>query len=127
MAEENVAETAEPKTVRFYYLKSVHFRVIHADGAFGGVTPKGQLHFSVYSERHAIPKEIVYDIKENGTIGEERIADRVVRNGLVRELDADIVMDLPTAVSFRTWINTKVDSMVKEQAKEKTQEKENAK
>lgn len=43
--------------IRFNYIKSAQFRVIHADGAIGGVTPNGFIHMALFNERAAIPRE----------------------------------------------------------------------
>ena len=36
-----MASESSAAGVRFFYIKSTLFRVIHADGALGGVTPRG--------------------------------------------------------------------------------------
>jgi hypothetical protein len=46
----------EDEVVVFEYIKSQLFRVIHSDGAIGGITPTGNVHVAFYSDRAAIPK-----------------------------------------------------------------------
>jgi hypothetical protein len=55
--------------IAFEYIKSNLFRVIHADGAIGGVTPSGNLHLAFFSERPAIPRMIVHKRDPSGTLG----------------------------------------------------------
>lgn len=38
------------KTVSFAHRESQSFRVIHVDGAFGGLTPNGKLYAAMYSQ-----------------------------------------------------------------------------
>jgi hypothetical protein len=38
-----------------HYIKSKDFRVIYAEGAWGGPSPHGMIAFSLYNERPPIP------------------------------------------------------------------------
>jgi hypothetical protein len=83
-------------TVALEYIKSQFFRVIHVDGAIGGPTPTGHIHLALFSERPAIPRRVVVPIA-NGSLGDPIPAETVVRDGMVREMDVDIMMSLSTA------------------------------
>lgn len=113
-----------PKLVKFDYIKSKAFRVLHVDGAWGGITPNLNIHMSVFSERHPIPQQIVVEVAEDGVTKE--LPDRkLARDGMVREVDADLVMDLPTAAAIYQWLGEKIkelDALVQKQVK-KTGEK----
>ncbi len=78
------------------YLKSQHFRVIHVDGGIGGPTPSGHIHFAVFSERPAIPRRLVADVS-GGAIGDPIPEETVVRDGMIREMDIDMVMTISAA------------------------------
>ena len=93
--------------VNFDYIKGQHFRVIHTDGAIGGITPRGLIHMSLYSERQAIPRRTVFPI-EDDKLGNELIAERIVRDAVVRELDVDVIMTIETAESLCEWLHNKV-------------------
>ncbi len=81
-------------SITFHYIKGTQFRVIHVDGAIGSLTPRGLIHAALYSERAAIPQMEV-----------------VSRPGLVRELEASLMLDLNAAVSFRDWLSTRIDEL----------------
>ena len=49
MAEVSI-DPKRPTRVRFHYLKSQLWRVVHVDGAIGGITPRGMIHAALYSE-----------------------------------------------------------------------------
>ena len=83
---------ASPR-VNFDYIKSQNFRVIHMDGALGGLTPNGHIHMSLYSERPPIPRRMVYPLAE-GQLGEEIKDERVTRDAIVREVDIDVMMTI---------------------------------
>lgn len=89
-----------------FYEKGNFFRVIHADGAYGGITPHGNLHFAFYSERSAIPKQVEFDVVD-GLPGPERVID--TKKGLFREIETDVVMSFGTAVQFKFWLEHQLD------------------
>ena len=97
---------ASPR-VNFDYIKGQQFRVIHADGAIGGLTPNGHIHMSLYSERPPIPRRMVFTI-EGSRLGNELLAERVVRDAIVREVDIDVIMTVDVAESLVTWLTEKV-------------------
>jgi hypothetical protein len=105
-----VDATSEPEVLPDHmtidYVKSNAFRVIHMDGAWGGVTPQLRLQMAVYSERGAIPRRVVHATTPEGTLGEE--THKEVRADIVREVEADIIMDLSVAIALREWLDTRI-------------------
>jgi len=117
-------ETSQPETpsqIRFHYIKSNFFRVVHVDGAHGGVTPKREIEINFYSERPAIPRTMTYRVQPNGHLGDEITEERDTRGGIVREIEVGAVMDIATAEAIITWLqrNIKIikDSQKKEEQK----------
>jgi len=106
MADENAPVARAPQSVRFFYIKGQHFRVVHMDGLIGGLTPRGMLHVSTYSERPAIPQTTEHDIGENGQLSGAIHQEGKV--GIVRELDVDIIMSRTTAVELRDWLTDRI-------------------
>lgn len=106
----------EEERVVFEYIKSAHFRVIHADGAIGAVTPNGFIHFALYSERAAIPRKIVHKIEEGGRLGEPIPEETVAREGIVREMDVDVFVTVEVAESLRNWLEEKIKTVKERQA-----------
>jgi len=97
-----------PHRVAFDYIKSQHFRVIHADGAIGSPTPQGNLHIAFFSERPAIPRRIVHELDSRGQIGGALPDEMVSRDSIVREIDCDVHMSLPSAKAFYDWLGTQI-------------------
>jgi hypothetical protein len=100
----------EEGTISFDYLKSQLFRVIHADGAIGGITPSGYIHCSFYSERQAIPKHQTFVLNKEGALGQPIAEKTVVRNAIVRELDVDVIMNIDVARALADWLMQQVTS-----------------
>lgn len=110
--------------VKFHYVKSNAFRVVHVDGAIGGITPAGLIFASLYSERGAIPQIMVHDVTDAGQVGAERPEERISKEGIVREVEVGAIMGVETATSFVKWLQDQIDLLKKlksgtEQEKEK--------
>jgi hypothetical protein len=106
MVDDEEKETDLPKQIAFHYVKSSQFRVVHGDGIIGGITPQGLLHFAVYSERPAIPQVVVHDVDAEGRIGKE--SQKVGREGVVRELEVDVIIGISMAKAIRDWLTDKL-------------------
>lgn len=101
-----------PQEITFHYIKSNHFRIVHADGAWGGITPRGLLQINLYSERQPIPKQTVYPL-EGEKLGTELLDRRQSRDGPVREMEVGAMIDLNTARSLRNWLDEKIAELEK--------------
>jgi hypothetical protein len=95
-----------PERIRFHYIKSNEFRTIHVDGIHGGLTPQGLIQMAVFSERFPIPRETVHSVAEKG-LGPEIRQERVSREGIVREVDVNLIMSATQARSIAKWLNGK--------------------
>jgi len=104
-----MAEQKTP-TITFNMIKSNYFRVVYAEGAWGGVTPKGDISFALYNERHALPQVTRLELKEvpGGlqAAAPEEILER--KEGVVREVEVQVVMNLGSAISFHEWLGQKI-------------------
>lgn len=89
-------EKPQKVEVPFHQRKSPDYRVIHVDGMISGFTPQGSFQVTVYSERFAIPQTVVHDIVQIAdgemAIGAEKREKRVSIDGVVRILDATLMM-----------------------------------
>lgn len=94
--------------ISVHLIKANGFRVIHADGVWGGISPNANIHMSLYSERRPLPREVTYTFTDDGKLEE---TGRDTRSGVVREIEMDAVMSLDTAVSIRDWLNEKIEEL----------------
>ena len=103
-------KTRNIKQIEFDFIKSNFFRVIRADGAFGGIAPGGAIHMAIYSERQAIPTKTVHSL-DGQQLGAEIVEKREGRTAIVREVEVDVVMELPQAIVFRQWLDEKITQL----------------
>ncbi|MYA77223.1 MAG: hypothetical protein F4132_12935 [Gemmatimonadetes bacterium] len=100
-----------PQNVTIHILKSNQFRVVHSDGAWGGLTPQGLLSIGFFSERHPIPQEVEYRLYPNGKLSDEQ--NRKGKTGIVRELEVNVVMSIDNARSLVSWIQSHIEKVDK--------------
>lgn len=94
-----------PPNVKFHYLKSNYFRVVHADGLLGSITPKNDIFVTFYNERSPLPDSLTFEITPKGEMGKEIESQRVINSdGFVREMEVGIVFDIDFARSFALWL-----------------------
>ena len=61
-----------------------------------------------FSERAPIPRQQVYEVTPDGKLGAEVGGSRMVRDGIVREIEMAVMMDLPTAKLIHGWLGTTI-------------------
>jgi len=106
--------------VRFHFIKSNFYRVIHVDGAYGGLTPRGGIFFALYSERVPIPQITVHKITNDTTLGEEIQEERQAKDGIVREVETGIAMDLAAAEGFHKWLGERISELRRAMSEKET-------
>lgn len=106
-------EDFDPTTpvVAFDYLKAPNFQSLRADGVIGGITPSGRIHMAVYSERPAIPRRLTHEINEDGKLG--KIVEVQSRDSIVREMSADVFLDLHAAEKINEWLSQQIEDLKK--------------
>lgn len=105
-----------PDEMVFDYEKSKDFRVIHVDGAHGGVQPGApSIVMSVYSERMPIPRQEVYKQTDAGLV---KIRDKTVKRpcDVLREVEASLVFSQTTARAIYEWLGKRLEESAKVEA-----------
>lgn len=96
--------------VRFDYIKSNFFRVVHADGVHGGLTAKGGLQMAFFSECKPIPQTETYKVSQ-GRVGE--CVSTKVCDAIVREVEVQVLMNLSMAKAMYQWLGDKIETAEK--------------
>lgn len=90
--------------IEFHYIKSNSFRAVHCDGVWGGTTPRGYITMNFYSERAPIPNRLKHAVEPDGRVGKEIAEGRITREGIIREVEVEVIMDLEMAKSVVDWL-----------------------
>jgi hypothetical protein len=105
-ASKNGKETEKPPIeIKFDYIKSNQFRVIHVDGVHGGSSPKGLIQMAFFSERNPIPKQETYEL-EKGMLAKRKKVEK--REAIVREVEVEALFDLQVAEAIVGWLQEKI-------------------
>jgi hypothetical protein len=100
---------SKPSTVTFHYIKSNFFRTVHTTGVFGGLNPDGTLYVVAFNDRAPLPDVTVQKIENNGQLGGEIIEQRKSTDGIVRELEVGMTMDVRTAQLVVDWLKERIE------------------
>jgi hypothetical protein len=110
--DKEVAENINiPKELNIHYIKSGCYRTFHVDGIFGGITPSGKIHAAAFIERQVLPEIVRQEVKSDGMLGSE--VSRVTKQGITREIESGLIMDISVAKTFRDWLDKKIEEFEK--------------
>ncbi len=107
--EKSVGEQKKLAEVEFHYIKSNLYRVVHSDGAYGGITARGYLHVAFYNERRAIPKTISLIPDDKTAESKEEVTETI--GGIVRELEVGVIMDEQSTAELIEWLTRKLNEL----------------
>ena len=98
--------TKEPVSIDVNYVESSFSRVIHVDGAWGGLAPQGNIHMAIYSEHNTSPQQVTYTFVSGET--KEKVEMSVGKGRFTREIEANLIMTPDVARAIRDWIDDKL-------------------
>ncbi len=99
-----------PSEMDVHYIKTNSYRTFHVDGIYGGITPNGKIYAELFIQRSATPKLVKHKVTDSG-LGD--VISKEGKSGMIREIEAGIIMDMDVAITFRDWLNTKVEQFDK--------------
>ena len=99
------------RQITFHNQISSNFREIHVDGAFGGITPRGQINVNFFAERFPIPKSTNYFIEESNLVGDKVKDGEDSKIGVVRQYEFGVYFDLKTAKDIRSFLNDRINEL----------------
>jgi len=101
-------EPQEVQELRTRFKRSKFCRVIHADGAWGSVTPQLNVHMALFSEHRALPDGTLIQMDEVGGVKDTPTEDPAI---LIREIEADVILSEQAAIALRDWLTGRIDQL----------------
>lgn len=101
------------KTLEIHNLKSAEYREVHVDGALGGLTPTGYINVSFYGQRAVIPKSTIFEMTEEGRLGDRIKDSKESKKGIIREFEFGIYMDLTTCEALKEFLERQINEYSK--------------
>ncbi len=102
---------ADKNSIVIHNIKNPGFRQIHVDGAQGGITPSGYINLNFYSQRGVIPLGTEFNIDQENKIAEPIKNIEGSKNGIVREFEIGIYMDINACESLKNFLESKIDEL----------------
>ena len=92
-----------------------NYRVIPANGLYGGITPRGDLRIDFFVEYQDIPKqgEFAYEVQPDGSVKE---VQKSKRKQFVRTMQVGVMIPGNQVPSFAQWFQDKVEKLKLTQA-----------
>jgi hypothetical protein len=109
-----VSDHETKKSLTFKYIFPDDHNPVFANGAFGGVSPSGDIMVHFYTERAALPRKVSHELNPDGTLGEAIDTEPEDHaESLVRFITCGVVLTLEGAKSVHDWLGKKIESAEK--------------
>ena len=106
----------EKQTIDFIYIKPKN-PTLSVNGVYGGPSKFLGIDMHFFYERTPIPNKTIRELNDDGSMGKVIKQDR--SDGVIREVQCSINMDILSAKTFVTWLNEKIESIEKQKIFEK--------
>lgn len=111
-----MADASAKSHIRYNFIRSANYRDIHIDGIWGGVHPGGYIQMAVFKDKSHLPDVVEYEMREDGRLGNETSRD--LPNGITREVEVDIAMNLNVAILMRDWLSERIGELTPDKKSE---------
>lgn len=103
----------EKDSIKYKYIFKDDYNPRYANGAYGGLTPRGEISINFFYERPALPKEQIHEMQD-GNIG-QLISNVPADNAatLVRVIENGVILNLQTAKQVVSWLQLKIETIEK--------------
>lgn len=105
---ESQSRTEDAPTLTFHMQKGNLFRVVYCDGVWVSSSTTGGVEFLFYTERPPIPQQVTYSISGGG-LGEEIKQKRVIKDGMVREIEVGVILPELVLETMYYWLKDRFD------------------
>lgn len=89
--------------VDFRFIFDDDYRPSYANGAYGGLTPKGEVVINFFTERWAIPRKETDALLETGQLGAV-LSTEPANLPVVRTISSGVIMSKETAKEIHDWL-----------------------
>jgi hypothetical protein len=96
------------KTIRFVYKRAPDYRLLPANGGFGGLTTSGAISIDFYVERQAMPAEEIIRVREDSAVQRDIIPD-VAEKIIDREVLVGFLLTSSSAKAIGQWLIEQAD------------------
>lgn len=99
------------KSLTFKYVLPDNLRDFYINGAYGGLTPRGEISMHLYCERNPMPINMTHTINKNGSLSKTTTSEYGA--DVIRLVQSSVIMDVGTAIAIRDWLDDKISEAKK--------------
>jgi hypothetical protein len=103
----------KPEKIKFKYIFKDDYNPKYVNGAFGGISPQGEIVINFYLERVALPRSQTYAFNQ-GMVLKEIANEREPgdhETSVVRFVENGIVLDLAHAEDIHRWLGDHIKNL----------------
>jgi len=113
--DEKLKKEEIPKEIDIQYDFDPSYRIVAANGVYGGITPRGDMKIDFFVESLDVPHQVRNKVLPDGKLGEE--ISRSPGKRLVRRLQVGLILSINDAGRIADFIKQRIE-LVKAKAKE---------
>jgi hypothetical protein len=96
----------KPTTVKFNHKFPDDYRIVAVNGAWGGISPRGDLLMHFFIEHKTVPDQEIKSLKEDGSFDDSK--DFPTEIEIDRKMQIGVMMPREQAASLAHWILDKI-------------------
>lgn len=105
--------------VNFKYKFAEDYNPIYSNGAYGGVSPRGEIVINFYLERNPIPHTETVEINSKGEfVGKPKLDPENHDKNVIRYVSTGIIMNLESAKALHQWLGEHIEYLEMDKKKE---------
>lgn len=109
----------EKLDVNFKYVFDDNYNPVYVNGAYGGISPMGEIVANFYFERKPIPYESTYKINKNGEVLDEEVVKPANHDeNYVRFVSTGVILNLDSAKAIHKWLGEHIESLERQKRSE---------
>jgi hypothetical protein len=97
-------------TVNYKYELPDDYNLRYVNGAYGGISPQGEIILNLFMERLPVPKEQTYELKQAGEgtleVGQVISETNPPLITLIRHIQTGVIMNLDSARRIRNFLDS---------------------
>lgn len=102
------------KRVEYNYIFPDDYNPLYVNGAFGGISPQGEITCNFFMDRLPLPKSETYSVDEKGVI-RDRVQEKSEEQNyqVVRYVQSGVIMNLDCAKRVNVWLTQQIEAIEK--------------
>ena len=114
------------RQVKFKYVFSENYNPIYCNGAFGGISPHGEIVANFFLERMPIPKSMTNSVNPDGSLGGVVSMDpETLDETIIRHVSTGIVLSEESAKAIYDWLGNQIQELENRRSLQTAEKNEN--